>query len=690
MQPKEDNQRVAACPGGGSRNRQILYRLVKRWLPVLVTVLILSVGAAGIGMAAVMVVDAYGQQLVISRPPQRVVSLVPGATEMLTALGLEDRLQGVTLYDAAAGKGAPLPVVGGFLAPNVQAVQQREPDCLIVADIQQEVLAAFAGRGIPVLQLQARTVEDIMANVRLLGEIFQRSQEAEAICWRLQEGLDLIAKKIAKIPPGQRPRVVRLMSDRAVVVPGDDSFQNDLIRRAGGIPPLWGRNGAVIPVSPEAWQRFNPQVVYGCGPGLPTFAPLLRRPGYDQVEAVQRGRFLNFPCALTCRASVHAGDFVAWLAASLFTAEFSDPNHTVLPQQVLSRRPVPLDLPLVSSAEIVTSRILDFEHKTLLIQFRAPTAVLSTLEGPREGIVRVGNHYTPPPGWPLSHHRGLQADRRLVYGVLGCPEQQTSFLFTGADMDKVAISKEQFQELTVYALATAGVEGNALRLGRDEGRFYEPGTINIIVMSNFKLSPRAMSRALLDITEAKTAALQDLDIRSTEQPRWQATGTGTDNVIVVSGQGRQLDNAGGHSKLGELLGKAVYRAVREAVGRQNGVVGGRPVWRRIQERRLDLYELLPSSLPTAQRQRLVAGWDELLTRPESAGFLEAALALSDAWEQGQITDLSAYERWCQQVAETLAGRPLLPEEWPRLPEELPKPLRLAGEAILSGVGGKER
>jgi iron complex transport system substrate-binding protein len=476
------------------------------------------------------------------------------------------------------------------------------------------------------------------------------------------------------------------MSDRAVLAPGDDSFQNDFIRRAGGIPPVWGQKGALVSVSPQDWQRFNPQVVYGCGPGLPTFGPLLRQPGYEGVEAVQRGRLLNFPCALTCRASIHAGDFIAWLAASLFTEEFSDPRQTVLPQQVLGRRPVAIDLPFVRRAELVTSRILDFEHKTLLITLRAPTSVLSTLEGPREGILQVGNHYTPPPGWPLSHHRGLRADRTLVYGVLGCPEKQTSFLFTGADMDHVAIKKEQFQELTVYALATAGVEGNALRLGRDEGRFYEPGTINIIVLSNCRLSPRAMSRALLDITEAKTAALQDLDIRSTEQPAWQATGTGTDNIIVVAGQGRLLELAGGHTKLGELIGKAVYQAVREAVGRQNGITQGRPVWQRWQERRFDLYSLLPPSLSAAQRQRLLAAWDELLTQPQSAGFLEAALALSDAWERGQINDLSAYETWCRQVAEGLAGRPLAPEEWQTLPATLPQPLRLAAEALLSGTG----
>lgn len=661
-----------------------------RWYLSLLLVSWLLYWPWGESGAATTVVDAYGRQVTMSEPPRRVVSLVPGTTEMLLALGLGDRLQGITQFDRWRGAGEKPAIMGGFFAPHLPAIEAAQPDCLFVSDVQKAVLARYREAGIPVLHLQAQGVEDIFRNLRLLGEIFQKVPEAEAICRQMQERLDLIQRKVSKVPPDRRVRVVRLMSDREMVVPGDDSFQNDFIRRAGGLPPTWGKTGAVIPVTPEAWQKFNPQVVFGCGPGLPTFGQLLQQPGWSPVEAVRQGRLLNFPCELTCRASVHAADFIAWLAASLYTAEFSDPKNTVLPQEVLSRRPLALDLPLVRRAELVQSRILDFEHKTLLLELSKPVMVLSTLEGPRQDITVVGNHYTPPPGWPLSHYRGLKKDRHLVYDVLGRSEKDTSLLFTGANMDNLAIKKEQFQDLTVYALATAGVEGNALRLSQDEGRYYEPGTINIIVLSNHQLSPRALSRAVIDITEAKTAALQDLDIRSTEQPvRWQATGTGTDNIIVVGGVGRVLEQAGGHAKLGELISRAVYEAVREAVGKQNGITSCRPVYQRLQERRVSLYGLLPATLPPDRRQRLLSAWEALLLEPRTAGFLEAALSLSDAWERGQILDLTAYEAWCRQMAQELAGQPLSPAQWQKLTGELPKPLHLACEALLNGLSQRE-
>ncbi|MDZ7664110.1 MAG: adenosylcobinamide amidohydrolase [Desulfotignum sp.] len=75
---------------------------------------------------------------------------------------------------------------------------------------------------------------------------------------------------------------------------------------------------------------------------------------------------------------------------------------------------------------------------------------------------------------------------------------------------------------------------------------WNAGTINIILMTNMALSPRAMTRSLIAATEAKTAALADLDIRSSDDPAlWQATGTGTDNILVVQGTGQKIDGAGG-------------------------------------------------------------------------------------------------------------------------------------------------
>jgi len=89
--------------------------------------------------------------------------------------------------------------------------------------------------------------------------------------------------------------------------------------------------------------------------------------------------------------------------------------------------------------------------------------------------------------------------------------------------------------------------------------------------TNARLTDGAMARAIVTATEAKTAAFEDLKVMSSYIKNVQATGTGTDSVIVVSGTtGPRVTYTGGHSRIGEVIGKAVYEAVIEALWKQNG------------------------------------------------------------------------------------------------------------------------
>lgn len=108
--------------------------------------------------------------------------------------------------------------------------------------------------------------------------------------------------------------------------------------------------------------------------------------------------------------------------------------------------------------------------------------------------------------------------------------------------------------------------------------FERVGTINIILITNALLTEAAMARALITITETKCAALQDLGIESSYSPGLIATGTGTDNVIVVPpGNGIRITYAGGHSKAGELIGRVVYESVKEAVTRHRANVRSKTI-----------------------------------------------------------------------------------------------------------------
>jgi len=228
-------------------------------------------------------------------------------------------------------------------------------------------------------------------------------------------------------------------------------------------------------------------------------------------------------------------------------------------------------------AKVIYHQLKGFEVKTLLLSFDGPRRVLSTMEGFKE-VRFVGNHYDPPELWDYLHEH-FEEHRSWLPQALRLPPEESAFLFTGADMDNLGVGEESFEELWVCCLATAGVKSNALRAGVDKAGSQSVGTINLILLTSAALTDGAMAGAVITATEAKTSILQDLDVRSSYNPQLQATGTGTDNLIIIPGSGPFITYTGGHAKIGELIGVTVRKAVAEALAKQEGIKES-PVGRR--------------------------------------------------------------------------------------------------------------
>ena len=159
-------------------------------------------------------------------------------------------------------------------------------------------------------------------------------------------------------------------------------------------------------------------------------------------------------------------------------------------------------------------------------------------------------------GTAMTNHDGSRAKvyakkiQEKIAQRLGVKAEDVAVMGTSADMDNLAVVTKVFTPFVVTALVTAGAKGNAIRTGVDEGKYIEPdpafekaspgdspvpGTVNILILTNARLTDGAMARAIITATEAKTAAFEDLNVPSTYTKDAQATGTGTDSMIVVSG-----------------------------------------------------------------------------------------------------------------------------------------------------------
>ncbi len=478
------------------------------------------------------------------------------------------------------------------------------------------------------------------------------------------------------------------MGRNTLMTPGDNSFQNEMIKAAGGIPPEFGKKGNIISVTKKDWIRFNPQVIYGCGGDRETARKFFDKPGLKNIDAVKSGKIFYFPCELTCRAASHTGYFVSWLAARIYADEFASEENLILKEKIFKTKNIDIDLEYIKDSRVAYSHVYDFVNKTLIVDFKVPIQILSTLEGYREKIKYVGNHYSPAPCWGIGHKHGLEKIRSRIYRVTDMNQSDASFLFTGADMDKLSIQKTKFKDMTVYALVTAGVSSNAVRMSKDSGNYYEPGTINIIILTNMSLTKRAMTRAIISATEAKTAALLDMDIRSSAVPvEYRATGTGTDNIIIVKGTGVKIESTGGHSKMGELIAKAVYAGVKDAVCKQNSITVSRSIFQRLNERGLSTYSLISETGCDCKIDKGELGImvEQILLNPVYVAFLESAFALSDDYEKGLIKNLASYDRWCRDVAWEIAGKEFKDMKDFVETEDIPVVLKKALNGILNGA-----
>ncbi|MBN2041888.1 MAG: adenosylcobinamide amidohydrolase [Spirochaetes bacterium] len=244
--------------------------------------------------------------------------------------------------------------------------------------------------------------------------------------------------------------------------------------------------------------------------------------------------------------------------------------------------------------EFSDSVIIHRKEKIVYAEFLTPHKVISTCQvagGLRDDLSYLYNHQSCEPVKHETAHRSIAVKDPLAYRSKICgnhdlPEDKCATLGTAANMRYAVTKQASFRDLSVMAVCTGGVEGNAGRVGDPasvyeyEGKYErvskeEPvmhGTINTMVFINRELTDGAMVRTIMTATEAKTAVLQELAV-SSRYSSGLATGTGTDQIGVASriGTGKPLSGAGKHSVLGELIGKAVFGSIKGTLALQNGL-----------------------------------------------------------------------------------------------------------------------
>lgn len=205
-------------------------------------------------------------------PPQRIVSLAPSLTETLFALGLGDRVVGVTRYCSFPPGVQELPKIGGHLDPNFEAIVALEPDLAMTIPSSHENRRRLQSLGVAVLEVDQHDVESVLESVVVVAEACGVPERGRTLRARLEARLSAIEAVVAD---AVRPRAVVVVGHqtgdnlvRSVWAAGPDTFYDGVLRRAGGINAVQTGVARYPELSREGLASIDPDVVVDVIAGL--------------------------------------------------------------------------------------------------------------------------------------------------------------------------------------------------------------------------------------------------------------------------------------------------------------------------------------------------------------------------------------------------------------------------------------
>ncbi len=170
-----------------------------------------------------------------AQAPQRIVSLVPSATESLFAIGAGSRVVGVSSFDRYPPQVERLPRVGALIDPDVERILSLRPDLVVTYASQDDLNAQLAHAGIRTYPYRHGGLNEVLGTIRDLGKLTGLEQAAGRVVSSVEADLARLRDRVKGLP---RPRAVLVIgrepgSLRAIDVSGGYGFLNDLLVAAG-------------------------------------------------------------------------------------------------------------------------------------------------------------------------------------------------------------------------------------------------------------------------------------------------------------------------------------------------------------------------------------------------------------------------------------------------------------------------
>lgn len=238
--------------------------------------------------AAITVVDDQGAKVTLAAPPQRIVSLLPSLTESVCVLGACGRLVATDRWSNWPESVRRLPKLGGLDDANLELILAQRPD-LVLLSSSNRLAARLRALGLTVAELDAEDLPQVQRLLTKVAALLGVPQQA-AVQWQVIESD--IRKAQAMVPAAARGTRVYFEVSSALYAAGESSYIGQLLTRLGAVNVVSAQWGPFPKLNPEFVVRAQPDLIMLSATEA---EGLVRRPGWSQMKAVQRGRICAMP-----------------------------------------------------------------------------------------------------------------------------------------------------------------------------------------------------------------------------------------------------------------------------------------------------------------------------------------------------------------------------------------------------------
>jgi iron complex transport system substrate-binding protein len=200
-------------------------------------------------------------------PPERIVSTAPSITELLYALGLGNRVVGVTRFCRYPPEAQLKPKIGDYISPNLEAIAALRPDLVIIQTNPIHLADQLARLKVRVLEINQENIGAIYKSIHDVGAATSTEHAAAQLSDSLLDGLGKIRNRVSALPRVRMMFVIGRSPNRldGLVVAGRASYLNEVIEVAGGENVFRDAMAAYPQVSLEEVMARNPEVIVDMG-----------------------------------------------------------------------------------------------------------------------------------------------------------------------------------------------------------------------------------------------------------------------------------------------------------------------------------------------------------------------------------------------------------------------------------------